>query len=55
MGVDFIVVHNPLTSKPLPLGMIPSDREYQASPVKDRYELRCHVGTVAIPQEEKGG
>jgi hypothetical protein len=51
MGADFIVVHNPLASQPLPLGMIPSDREYQATTVKDGYELTCHAGTIARSRE----
>lgn len=49
MGVDFVIVHNPLASQPVPLGVIPSGREYQATPVKDAYQLTCHAGAVAIP------
>jgi hypothetical protein len=50
MCADFVVVHNPHASAPLPLEAIPSGREYVAAPAGDAYELTCHAGSTARPR-----
>ncbi len=50
MSADFVLVHNPLASQPVALGVLPSGREYQATEVAaDTYELKCHPGSCGAP------
>jgi type I restriction enzyme S subunit len=42
LGVDFILVHNPLAANPVPHRLIRSTREYFATPIEDGYTLECH-------------
>lgn len=50
LGLDFLLVHNPLASSPVALGTIPATREYRAVPVDQGYELQCHAGAIEIPE-----
>jgi len=41
LGVDFLLIHNPLAAKPVPLRLLRSTREYSATSVEDGYVLEC--------------
>jgi hypothetical protein len=47
LGIDFLVVHNPLARRPIPHALMVAAREYWATAVKDGYELFCHDTTGA--------
>jgi type I restriction enzyme S subunit len=38
-SADFLLIHNPLAASPLPCKLVPSRREYTATPVEDGYIL----------------
>ena len=40
LGVDFVIAHNPQTTCPVPLGLIPVAREYTAKPHEGGYLLK---------------
>jgi len=46
LGLDFLIAHNPLTTQPLPLALLPSDREYTTELGEDECKLTCHKGAI---------
>ena len=52
LGTDFILVHNPQASQPLPPGFLPCGREYRATAVKEGYEVVFQAGSLAAPEKE---
>jgi hypothetical protein len=44
LGLDFLIAHNPLASEPVPLALLPSDREFTAEIGDDECKLTFHKG-----------
>lgn len=53
LGVDFILIHNPMAAQALPRSLFLDCREYVATPVGDGYELACHLPVTAGNKDQQ--
>jgi hypothetical protein len=48
LGLDFVVVHNPMASTPVPLRLIPAALEWHALPTDEGFELKPIEGNPSV-------